>query len=250
MARNGLGRYVVMVMAGPEAAPYQFSVSKRFCKVTAGLFAVGMVALGAAFTAFGTEYARMHERVVEIDSLRQAVAWQRTKIQSSSARVAALETQISNVLYTNDKLQQVVEARLDTIPSILPAWGRINSKFGRRLSPVTGRMRMHNGVDISAPHGEPVVAAAPGKVVTSGYHGAYGRLVTIDHGNGFATYYAHLSRASARPGAGVRRGDVVGYVGSTGQSSGVHLHYEVRFNNEPVDPMDYMRNPATVFFQG
>lgn len=122
----------------------------------------------------------------------------------------------------------------------MPASGPITSPFGWRVHPIYGDRRLHAGIDIGAPQGAPVVAAAGGTVVIAGTQGGYGNAVVIDHGGGLATLSAHLSRISVRVGQQVDAAQQVGAVGSTGNSTGPHLHFEVRLNGAPVDPMPYL----------
>ncbi|MBK9169496.1 MAG: M23 family metallopeptidase [Bryobacterales bacterium] len=132
-------------------------------------------------------------------------------------------------------------------PDIWPVAGRLMGGFGRREDPFSGMGAFHRGVDISAPTGTPVKAAADGIVVHAAYFGGYGRLVIIDHGNGTETYYAHLSKFDVVAGSEVRRGEIIGRVGSSGRSTAPHLHYEVRVGKVPVNPYRYLRNgTATV----
>ena len=114
--------------------------------------------------------------------------------------------------------------------------GWLSSRFGERVDPLGGGRRAHRGVDIAAPLGTPVVAASDGVVVFVGTAGGYGNLVRIDHPSGFQTSYGHLSRILAHGGETVRRGDVIGMVGSTGHSTGSHLHFEIRVAGSAVDP--------------
>ncbi len=125
-------------------------------------------------------------------------------------------------------------------PSAWPVRGRISSPYGDRRNPFTGRHEFHEGVDIAADHGTPIQAPAKGTVVYKGFRGGYGNLIIIDHGYDFTTYYAHLSRFNVERGEPVEKGDVIGYVGTSGNSTGPHLHYEVHVNHSPVDPKDYM----------
>lgn len=120
-----------------------------------------------------------------------------------------------------------------------PVNGAISSRFGHRVHPILRIGRLHDGVDFRAGWGTPVVAAADGAVVGAGWNGGYGRQVRLAHSNGLATSYSHLSRIAAAPGTSVRRGEVIGYVGSSGFSTGPHLHYEVRRNGRPVDPLSF-----------
>jgi murein DD-endopeptidase MepM/ murein hydrolase activator NlpD len=131
--------------------------------------------------------------------------------------------------------------RLLTLPTILPVHGRITSGFSpARRHPVTGRRRPHAGLDLAARAGTPIVATAHGRVTVSGRRGGYGLLVEIDHGHGFRTRYAHASRVLVRPGQPVQRGDTIARVGSTGLSTGPHVHYEVLYNGRQVDPADFV----------
>ncbi|CAN5885592.1 peptidoglycan DD-metalloendopeptidase family protein [soil metagenome] len=121
-----------------------------------------------------------------------------------------------------------------------PVGGSITSGFGYRTHPVLGYQRLHAGTDFGAASGTPIVAAANGVVVSAGWLGGYGNAVVISHGGSIATLYAHQSRLAVGVGAGVSRGQVIGYVGSTGMSTGPHLHFEVRVNGGPVDPARYL----------
>ena len=125
-------------------------------------------------------------------------------------------------------------------PSLWPVNGRLLSTFGERDDPFSGEGEFHKGVDISAPAGTPVRATADGVVIFSDWSTGYGRLVIVDHGGGIETYYAHLSRFFAFTGQGVRRGEVLGEVGSTGRVTAPHLHYEVRLGGAPVNPYRYL----------
>jgi len=127
-------------------------------------------------------------------------------------------------------------------PSIWPVMGHITDSFGERLDPFNGEGAFHTGVDVASDYGAPVHATADGVVVFADQHAGYGRLVEIDHGFGITTWYAHLSAFSAVVGARVKRGEVVGYTGISGRSTGPHVHYEVRMNNAPVNPWRYMKS--------
>lgn len=130
--------------------------------------------------------------------------------------------------------------RLSATPSGWPTRGRITSPFGYRRNPVNGRMHHHTGIDIANSTGTPIYATANGTVSVAAYRGGYGNLIIIEHGYGYSTYYAHLSRISVRPFQQVSRGQLIGYMGSTGQSTGPHLHYEVRVRGNPVNPRNYL----------
>lgn len=126
-------------------------------------------------------------------------------------------------------------------PTLWPVIGRITGNFGERLDPFSGEGAFHTGVDISADYGEGVRAAADGVVLEAAVHSGYGRLVIIDHGFGVTSWYGHLSSFTVPPGIHVKRGDIIGYVGVSGRTTGPHVHYEVRINDAPVNPMRYLR---------
>ncbi|NCC25093.1 MAG: peptidase M24 [Deltaproteobacteria bacterium] len=131
---------------------------------------------------------------------------------------------------------------LSATPSIWPTEGWVTSRFGKRKSPFTGRLEFHKGLDISAPSGTPIFATARGKVVQADRDGGYGKTIIIDHGHGIRTVYSHLSKFAVQKGVEIQRGELIGYVGNTGRSTGSHLHYEVRLNNIPIDPEKYILN--------
>jgi murein DD-endopeptidase MepM/ murein hydrolase activator NlpD len=130
------------------------------------------------------------------------------------------------------------------LPSIWPVDGRLMSHFGSRTDPFSGEGAFHTGVDISATTGTLVKAAGDGIVTHAEYSGHYGKLVILDHGNGFQTYYAHLSRFNVVAGQGIRRGETVGMSGATGRVTSPHLHYEVRRGGTAVNPYQYLHAPV------
>ena len=121
-----------------------------------------------------------------------------------------------------------------------PSLGPITSQFGSRFHPVLGYSRFHAGTDFGAAHGSPIQAAETGVVLFSGWYGGYGNAVILDHGDGLTTLYAHASRLNVREGEIVKKGDVVAAIGTTGLSTGPHLHFEVRRHGEPIDPMSFL----------
>ncbi len=155
--------------------------------------------------------------------------------------LAVKETQLreQSVLELWDFLDER-ESLLSATPSIKPVKGWFTSRFGYRLSPWTGRPVMHNGIDIAASPGTPIFAPADGVVSFAGYDAGYGKLVSIDHGYGVVTRFGHNSQIFVKVGQKVTRRDIIAGVGTTGRSTGPHLHYEVRVNNVPVDPMNYI----------
>jgi len=130
---------------------------------------------------------------------------------------------------------------LDATPTIMPTTGYLSSRFAAiRYHPILHENLPHEGIDIAAPYGTRIVAPADGRVIEVGWQDGYGLMVVVDHGYGVETRYAHMSRTAAQVGQVVGRGDLLGYVGSTGLSTGPHLHYEVRVNGRPVDPLKYV----------
>jgi murein DD-endopeptidase MepM/ murein hydrolase activator NlpD len=125
-------------------------------------------------------------------------------------------------------------------PSLWPVRGWVTSEFGYRISPFGGEREFHKGIDIATRFGQPIRAPADGVVAEVTYQNDAGRTILIDHGHGLSTFYAHLSRATVRPGAPVRKGDRIGYVGNTGRSTGSHLHYTVMLNGVSVNPRKYL----------
>ena len=144
-------------------------------------------------------------------------------------------------------LEKRVRERL--LPTTLPVKGaELGSPFGRRSDPIIGLRAMHEGIDFNADAGELVAAAADGVILTAAYHGDFGNMVEIDHGDGLTTRYAHLSRMNVKPGNIVKRGDKVGAVGSTGRSTGSHLHFEVRMLGVAQNPAHFLKQGSEYAF--
>jgi len=134
-----------------------------------------------------------------------------------------------------------------SLPSRMPVQSfSYTSGFGVRYDPFSGRAAMHAGLDMAGAHGEPILSTAEGIVVRAGWVNGYGNFIEIDHGRGISTRYGHLSRVQVRPGDRVVAGDQIGKMGSTGRSTGTHLHYEVRVDGQAVDPMPYLRAAPTI----
>jgi len=132
-------------------------------------------------------------------------------------------------------------AEIEATPTIMPTTGFLTSKFASiRYHPILHQNLPHEGIDITAAYGTRIIAPAEGHVIQVGWENGYGLMVVLDHGHGLETRYAHMSRTAAHVGQAVKRGDLLGYVGSTGLSTGPHLHYEVRVNGRPVDPLKYV----------
>lgn len=160
---------------------------------------------------------------------------------------AFLQKNATSVALANSGLQLISHPGLGETaftPTLWPVIGRITGHFGERLDPFSGEGAFHTGVDISAEYGEGVRAAADGVVSDAAEHTGYGRVVIIDHGFGVTSWYGHLASYTVPPGMRVKRGDVIGYVGVSGRTTGPHVHYEVRINDAPVNPMRYLRVTA------
>jgi murein DD-endopeptidase MepM/ murein hydrolase activator NlpD len=126
-------------------------------------------------------------------------------------------------------------------PTIWPVNGKLEGGFGGRRNPFGGPgYEFHSGQDIEADWGQPVISGASGRVTFVGWQNGYGQLVVVDHGGGLTTRYGHLSHIDVDPDQAVARGQLLGKVGSTGRSTGPHLHYEVRINDQPVNPLPYL----------
>ena len=117
---------------------------------------------------------------------------------------------------------------------------RVTSNFGSRVHPITGKVKHHAGMDIAMPLGSPVYATGDGYIAFAGWSAGYGILIKVQHPSGYETRFGHLSTVFVMSGQYIRKGTLIGRVGSTGQSTGPHLHYEIRFNGAPVDPRRYM----------
>ncbi|MGE4170475.1 MAG: M23 family metallopeptidase [Candidatus Margulisiibacteriota bacterium] len=159
------------------------------------------------------------------------------------SRVADLLTQTHHVeTALEEQKTKVVEIkkRFDFTPSIWPIYGRIGSDFGWRRHPLEGGVKFHKGIDIPAWTGAPVKVTANGKVIYSGWSGAYGLMVVVNHGYGYNTVYGHLSKSMVRSGQTVKKGQVIAKVGTTGLTSGPHLHYEVRKWQQSISPKPFL----------
>ncbi len=159
--------------------------------------------------------------------------------------LAFLQTKVTEQEQSFQELETVVQNRQSlwaSTPSIWPTSGWLSSEFGKRISPFTGHLAMHRGIDIAARSGTPIIAPAAGVVTYARFNGGFGRYLKLNHGYGTVTHYGHLSKAEVKVGQKVKRGDVIGYVGNTGLSTGPHLHYEVYVNKVAINPMKFILN--------
>jgi murein DD-endopeptidase MepM/ murein hydrolase activator NlpD len=163
--------------------------------------------------------------------------------EAGTAGLPAPESRASHLVGTLDTVEARLNERvrwISSTPVIAPVKGIFTSGFGARADPLTHGRGVHEGVDIAAPPGQPVRASADGVVIRAGDVTGLGHAVFLAHGFGVTTRYGHMSRIEVRPGQRVKRGEIVGRVGNTGRSTGYHLHYEVRVDGEPVNPLAYI----------
>lgn len=155
-------------------------------------------------------------------------------------RIKDVVTSIENNIHALDQFLLDKDSFLKSTPTILPTDGWITSYFGQRISPTLGRLKMHEGLDVGAPYGTPILAPADGIVTFSGTKAGFGQFVQIDHGYGIETIYAHNQSLHVKSGQKIKRGTLLAAVGNTGHSTGPHLHYEVRVNGIAVDPLYFI----------
>jgi murein DD-endopeptidase MepM/ murein hydrolase activator NlpD len=144
-----------------------------------------------------------------------------------------------SISYSRPRVSLATGAILNgALPGGLPVASRaLTSSFGMRVNPVTGIYAEHDGIDLAAPMGTPIIATGDGVIGSAGWRGGYGLMVAVEHGSGVETRYGHMSQIAVAPGEQVRKGEIIGYVGSTGRSTGPHVHYETRINGHPVNPL-------------
>lgn len=215
----------------------------------------------------GLEKARIEEETKVLQARRDEAAKLKAEAEEAKKELDAKKKEHQAALDTNKKAQNdifdqieqmeadsnaiaekirkltsssgVVHGTISTYP--LPGYYEISSAYGWRIHPITKKKSLHTGVDLPAPTGTKVLAAGNGEVIMAGWYGAYGNAVIVDHGGGYTTLYGHNSKLGAKVGDMVKAGDVIAYVGSTGWSTGPHLHFEVRINGETTDPMQFFR---------
>jgi murein DD-endopeptidase MepM/ murein hydrolase activator NlpD len=251
-------------------------VHKRWLKLS--IYLAVILCFAAAYGIYGLTQHLRHQRVEQENARLRAENEKQRKllnnlnnrverVEDASRKLAEMsgvshdEPQVTNgaggpflplddaaaVEYKTDQLEQELRAyevalrERAAVPSLWPVAGTLESGFGVRRNPFGGSSyESHEGQDIEAEMGTPVTAAASGTVTVAGVQNGYGNVVYIDHGNGLQTRYGHLSRIDAEVGRQITRGERLGLVGSTGRSTGPHLHYEVRINNQPVNPRPYL----------
>lgn len=170
------------------------------------------------------------------------------QFEESVDEFSYLEKNATAVAMSSNGMRLLPAAQLSSlgvVPTLWPVKGEITGHFGERLDPFSGEGAFHAGMDIASHYGDQVRATADGVVGVVDQRAGYGRLVVIDHGFGVSTWYGHLSRFNTQSGMHVKRGDVIGYEGASGRSTGPHLHYEVRIYNTPVNPWRYLSTATT-----
>lgn len=211
----------------------------------------------------GAEEVEVADQVVELESveaqLAELAAAQEEQAAAVAAELATLNARLDSVdneiaEFSNEldglqaeqaRVESLIEAEASKVgepPGILvrPVPGAITSSFGMRVHPILGYTRMHTGVDMRAGHGQEIKAGGSGRVILAGLYGGYGHTVIIDHGGGMTTLYAHQSQLNVSYGDQVDAGQIIGLVGTSGLSTGAHLHFEVRLFGSPVNPADYI----------
>ena len=162
--------------------------------------------------------------------------------------LSELSQDIKLELYSYEELYEIIQGqagRIEATPSIAPIdRGWVSSSFGYRIDPFSKKRKMHHGLDISAASGTPIYATASGRIIYAKFFGSYGYTIKIDHGYGYSTIYAHMSKMDVRKGDLVKRSDIIGKVGNTGRSTGPHIHYEVRYQNKPLNPVEFIWTDA------
>jgi len=158
----------------------------------------------------------------------------------TTANIRDKARKIEDSLKTVEKYVDQQKLHLAATPAIWPTRGILSGVFGNRIHPFTGRYEFHNAVDIATQLGNKIIAPADGVILVAETRDYYGKMIILDHGFGFVTRYGHLSGYNVREGQRIKRFDVIGYVGTTGRSNGPHLHYEVRYYEKPINPMDFI----------
>jgi murein DD-endopeptidase MepM/ murein hydrolase activator NlpD len=187
------------------------------------------------------------KRQAALDQLESARAAKKKVLAAAEKNEAAWKAQEDDLLAESDRIAELLRAASSSQPTAKgsgvlswPVPGDVTSGFGYRIHPIFHVKKMHTGIDLDAEMGDPIKAAAGGTVVYADWKGGYGKCVIISHDGGLATLYGHMSEIQVSSGETVKRGEVIGKVGSTGYSTGPHLHFEVRVNGDPVDPLGYL----------
>jgi len=205
------------------------------------------------------EKAQLENKKLELLAMKQARQKKHQQLQIASSRRESLVKKIEQQKESYEKMLDELEKQSQQIAAEIrklqsaggqrpgwlqwptPGYYRITSPYGWRFHPILKSRRFHTGVDIAAPYGSNAIAAANGKVIYTGWRGGYGHTIIVDHGGGMATMYPHLSKYLVKVGDYVKRNQAVGKIGTSGWSTGPHIHFEVRINGDHVNPMPYLR---------
>jgi len=240
-----------------RASAQVLDVENRSYRAATGALTSQLESLQAAISHVGERSAIDAATLKAMERLPALVKAQATGGPSAAPRSASLLPSLRgpddtfgvlrDMLYSLESRLRIVQVGVErrqalaaATPTIWPAHGWLTDAFGNRTDPFNGTTEFHSGLDISTDKGQPVYATANGTVQTAGWGNAYGNMIVLDHGFGLATRYAHLSRFNVHPGDVVTRGDVIGFVGSTGRATGDHVHYEVLANGETLNPLRFL----------
>ena len=186
--------------------------------------------------------AQAEQKKLEVDEICDEMKSLLSKTRANKNALIQMEKQLE---IRESEISRILESyKYGSAPSgrlMWPAAGKLISGFGYRTHPIFGTRRFHSGIDLAAPYGTLVKAADGGQIIQAGYFGGYGYSIMVYHGGGFATWYAHLSSVNVSMGQFVQRGQVIGLVGATGWATGPHLHFEVRINGNPQNPLGYLQ---------
>ena len=269
-------RYTIMLVSGGHKGATSFSIKKSHIRIAFCSFVI--FALLSLFS-FGTTYVYYQDSAKksisvnklistinvlsqDMDETRMVEAQLREKLQGIEETlldmqdilqkkgikkklsiggefIPAEKLSLSYVDYMKNDLDSLFNT-MRSIPVGTPLVGKVNSNYGYRKDPFRGRTAFHSGIDIDANHGQPIVATADGKVTKASWHSSYGKTVVIKHELGYETLFGHLSKITVKEGDIVKVGDVIGKAGSTGRSTGTHLHYEVIKDGKKVNPKQYL----------
>jgi len=181
-------------------------------------------------------------RSAELVTVNDELSIKINEVATQAEVLSAQKSQVEQEIVVEEERQRQIEIeRKKATTFIRPASGRISSGFGNRIHPVTRRKSFHSGIDIANSRGTSILASRNGKVTFAGYQGTYGNYIIVNHGNGIETAYAHLSSMNVRVGQNVTQGDVIGKMGTTGRSTGNHLHFEIRIGGSAVNPSKYIQ---------
>jgi murein DD-endopeptidase MepM/ murein hydrolase activator NlpD len=193
-----------------------------------------------------SQLKKLNVKVSDIKTSRSKVE---SDIEAEKERLKQAEKKEDEMIALSKQLEkkitQLMDANAKYVGGVMkwptPGYTRVSSPYGMRIHPIYKVKKMHTGIDIDAPSGAKIIAANSGKVILAGWNGGYGNCVIIDHGSGLATLYAHQSKILVSVGDKVNKGDTIGKVGSTGLSTGPHLHFEVRKGGQTTNPIPYVK---------